>query len=108
MDIATLFSQPNPPLWLIVIAVLGAACLVSGVLWLHVILSARRPLWLGAIVPVLFVIGCGLLSLGNPGEFSFGLGVGYVVTLLILLVIWFARQRRRPTTKGEPPTALRS
>ncbi|MGO3884698.1 MAG: hypothetical protein ACTJHU_00240 [Mycetocola sp.] len=81
------------PVWIWIIAALGGVGAICG----HVWLSRRNPVWLGGIVPVLwtgvFIVGASVTG-ARVGEV-----VGSVLTLVGLLIVWWAaedeRKRRR-------------
>ncbi|MFT4158218.1 MAG: hypothetical protein QM630_09905 [Microbacterium sp.] len=83
-----------PPGVIVMLASVGV-----GLIFLHMRLSRRNPVWLGLIVPVVYVSGAGVMVFLAPP--SGGLIVGYGLTLVALLIVWWAGEDERKRRRGD-------
>ncbi|WP_345750660.1 hypothetical protein [Microbacterium rhizophilus] len=87
--IAAYQSLAELPPGVLAVAAVVAAALVA----LHGWLSRRDPVWLGAIVPVGYLVA--LVALSRVIAADKALIAGYVTCFIALLVIWWAGEDAR-------------
>ncbi|WP_029067925.1 hypothetical protein [Jonesia quinghaiensis] len=83
-----------------VLAIGGALGL--GLVFGHVWLSRRNPVWLGGIVPAIYVIANIVFVVIDRPRAGEMIGTG--LTLLALLVVWWAGEDTRQRRRGLPVT----
>lgn len=83
-----------PPVAIVSVLALGIAFI-----GLHAALCRRNPVWLGAIVPVVYIAG--VMSLSTAKQPTGGEVAGHVITLVALLAVWWAGEDARRHRRGE-------